>query len=117
MPARSPSSAIPSEDVVVARSACGQISPSEASIAAFVSTSSTIASTIRSAPSTSAGLVVTRTFDASPPSTLAQSFSTSSSARQAEVSLRARTVTPPRTEADAARPSAIAPLPAIAGFA
>ena len=62
-----------------------------ASIAAFVSTSSTIASTIRSAPSTSAGLVVTRTCDASPPSTFVQSFSTSSSARQAEVSLRART--------------------------
>ena len=51
------------------------------------------------------GSVVTRTREASPPSTLPQSFSTSSSARHADASLRARTRTSPSAAAEAARPS------------
>ena len=85
----------PSEEVVVARSASGQISPSAASIAAFASESSTIASTIRSQPSRSLGLVVTRTRSRRRPRSCSQSFSTFSSARQAELSERARTRTVP----------------------
>ena len=70
---------------------------------------------MRSQPSTSFGLVVTLTRSASAPSILPQSSSIVSSARQAELSERASTRTSPSVEAEAARPSAIAPLPATAG--
>ena len=52
----SPSSADRSDEVVVARSASGQTSPSVESNSAFASRSSTIASTTRSQPARSAGL-------------------------------------------------------------
>ena len=63
----------------------------------------------------SAGRVVTLTFLASAPSTFAQSACACSSAFHAEASERASSTTFETTLAQAARPQAIVPLPAIPG--
>ena len=78
-------------------------------------TSSTIASTTMSQSARSAGSVVTLRRDGSAPSIFAQAATTFSSARQAEASLRASRIVSPVIVETAARPVAIAPLPAIPG--
>ena len=80
------------------------------------STSSTIASTMTSQSARSLGSVVTRSREGSAPSILAQAATTFSSARQAEASLRASRMVSPVIVETAARPVAIAPLPAIPGL-
>ena len=62
------------------------------------------------------GSVVTRSREGSAPSILAQAATTFSSARQAEASLRASRIVSAVVVETAARPLAIAPLPAIAGL-
>ena len=63
----------------------------------------------------SLGSVVTRSREGSAPSILAQAATTFSSARQAEASLRASRIVSAVVVETAARPVAIAPLPAIPG--
>ena len=63
----------------------------------------------------SAGSVVTLRREGSAPSIFAQAATTFSSARQAEASLRASRIVSPVIVETAARPVAIAPLPAIPG--
>ncbi len=63
----------------------------------------------------SAGSVVTRIRFGSPPSTFEQSACARSSARQAETSLLASSLTSPSAVAEAARAQPIAPLPTTAG--
>src|SRR5262245_45806822 len=104
-----------SEDVVVARSAFGQAAATRASSSPLGATSSTIASTTTSQSARSAGSVVTRSRDGSAPSILAQAATIFSSARQAEASLRASRIVSAVVVETAARPVAIAPLPAIPG--
>ena len=60
--------------------------------------------------------MVTRSREGSPPSILAQAATTFSSARQAEASLRASRIVSAVVVETAARPVAIAPLPAIPGL-
>ncbi len=115
-PERLPSSPMPSEEVVVARSASGQALPSCLSSSTLGSISSRIASITRSHSSRSSGLVVTFTLPGSPPSTLAQRLCACSSARQADASERASSIVLETELAQAASPQAIAPLPAMAGF-
>src|SRR6476469_4986619 len=116
MPAASAIAAMLSEDVVVARSELGQASATVASSSPLGASSSTIASTITSQSTRSLGSVVTRRRDGSAPSILAQAATTFSSARQAEASLRASRITSAVVVATAARPVAMAPLPAIPGL-
>ena len=90
LPLRSPSSAIESDEVVVARLASGGSAP--ASVAEqldLASVSSAIASTTRSQPARSAGSVVTFIRSGAPRSSLRAALCAPSSARQAEASLRA----------------------------
>src|SRR5204863_9260963 len=108
-------SAMLSEEVVVARSASGQASATALSTSPFGPTSSTTASTTTSHSERSLGSVVTRNRDGSAPSILAQAATTFSSARQAEASLRASKITSAVVVATAARPVAMAPLPATPG--
>ncbi len=105
-----------SEEVVVPRSAFGQASAIVRSSSPFGATSSTIASTMTSQSARSLGSVVTRSREGSPPSILAQAATTFSSARQAEASLRASRIVSAVVVETAARPVAIAPLPAIPGL-
>ena len=77
--------------------------------------SSTTASTTTSQSARSPGSVVTRRREGSAPSILAQAATTFSSARQAEASLRASRIVSAVVVETAARPVAIAPLPAIPG--
>ena len=107
----------PSEEVVVARSARGQASARVPISSAFASTSSTIASTTTSQSARSLGSVVTRRREGSASSIFAQAATTFSSARQAEASLRASRIVSAVVVETAARPVAIAPLPAIPGLA
>ena len=109
-------SAMLSEEVVVARSALGQASAIVASSSPLGSTSSTIASTMTSQSARSSGSVVTRSREGSAPSILAQAATTFSSARQAEASLRASRIVSAVVVETAARPVAMAPLPAIPGL-
>ena len=60
--------------------------------------------------------MVTRSREGSAPSILAQAATTFSSARQAEASLRASRIVSAVVVETAARPVAIAPLPAIPGL-
>ena len=115
IPPASAISAIPSEEVVVARSAFGQASATVARSSPLGATSSTIASTTMSQSARSLGSVVTRSREGSAPSILAQAATTFSSARQAEASLRASRIVSAVVVETAARPVAIAPLPAIPG--
>ena len=116
VPAAAAISPILSEEVVVARSALGQAAASVASSSPFGPTSSTIASTTTSQSARSAGSVVTRSREGSAPSILAQAATIFSSARQAEASLRASRIVSAVVVETAARPVAIAPLPAIPGL-
>ena len=116
MPAAAAIAAMLSEEVVVARSALGQASAIVASSSPLGSTSSTIASTMTSQSARSLGSVVTRSREGSAPSILAQAATTFSSARQAEASLRASRIVSAVVVETAARPVAIAPLPAIPGL-
>ena len=116
MPAASAIAAMLSEEVVVPRSASGQASAIVLSSSPFGPTSSTIASTITSQSARSLGSVVTRSREGSAPSILAQAATTFSSARQAEASLRASRIVSAVVVETAARPVAIAPLPAIPGL-
>ncbi len=109
-------SPIPSEEVVVARSASGHASARVASSSPLASSSSTIASTTTSQSARSAGSVVTRRRDGSAPSILAQAATTFSSARQADASLRASKIVSAVVVETAPSPVAIAPLPAIPGL-
>src|SRR6185312_2776165 len=109
-------SPMPREEVVVARSAFGQASSRVLISSAFASSSSTIASTTTSQSVRSLGSVVTRRRDGSAPSILAQAATTFSSARQAEASDRASRIVSAVVVETAARPVAMAPLPAIPGL-
>ena len=82
----------------------------------FGPTSSMIASTTTSQSARSLGSVVTRNREGSAPSILAQAATTFSSARQAEASLRASRIVSAVVVETAARPVAMAPLPAIPGL-
>jgi hypothetical protein len=104
-----------SDDVVVARSASGQLSPRSRRNPALWAGSSTIASTTRSQPASPPASVPTLILAGSPPSTLAASPCAVSSAFHAETSLRASSRTSDSAEAQAARPQAMVPLPATAG--
>src|SRR3954463_5232552 len=105
-----------SEEVVVPRSVFGQAAATARSSSPFGPTSSTIASTTTSQSQRSFGSVVTRSREGSAPSILAQAATTFSSARQAEASLRASRIVSAVVVETAARPVAIAPLPAIPGL-
>src|SRR5882757_9895342 len=109
-------SPMPSEEVVVARSAFGQAWSSVLISSALASSSSTIASTTTSQSARSLGSVVTRRREGSAPSILAQAATTCSSARQAEASDRASRIVSAVVVETAARPVAMAPLPAIPGL-
>ena len=99
----------------MARSAPSQAAARVRRIWAFGSTSSTIASTARSQSARSVGSVVTLMFDGSAPSSFAHSVCACSSARHADASERASSITSEVNVAHAASPQAIVPLPAIAG--
>ena len=116
MPAASAISAMLSEEVVVARSAFGHASATALSTSPFGSTSSITASTTTSQSARSLGSVVTRSREGSAPSILAQAATTFSSARQADASLRASRIVSAVVVDTAARPVAIAPLPATPGL-
>ena len=109
-------SPMPSEEVVVPRSAFGQERASVLISSAFGPSSSTIASTTTSQSARSVGSVVTRSRDGSAPSIFAQAATTFSSARQAEASDRASRIVSAVVVETAARPVAMAPLPAIPGL-
>ena len=115
LPLRSASSAIESEEVVVARAASRAAAPTAASSSTLASTSSVIASTIRSQSARSAGSVVTLIRSGAPRSSFRASPWAFSSARHAEASLRASRRTVPVCVAQAASPQAISPLPATPG--
>ena len=117
MPAAAAISAMLSEEVVVAEVGVGAgLGDRARSSSPFGSTSSTIASTMTSQSARSLGSVVTRSREGSAPSILAQAATTFSSARQAEASLRASRIVSAVVVETAARPVAIAPLPAIPGL-
>ncbi len=109
-------SATLSEEVVVPRVALGQASAMVESSSPLGSTSSMIASTITSHSLRSPGSVVTRSREGSAPSILAQAATTFSSARQADASLLASRIMSAVVVDTAARPVAMAPLPAIPGL-
>src|SRR5918995_176964 len=115
LPLRSPRSATESEEVVVARSARGQVSASVFSSSAFGSGRSTIDSITRSQRARSEGSVVTLTLRGSPSSTLAQRAWAVSSACHADASERASRIVFQAALAQAASPQAMVPLPAIPG--
>src|SRR5258705_8898741 len=115
MPPASAISEMPSEEVVVARAALGHAAAMVLRSSPFGAPSSTIASTTTSQSARSSGLVVTRRRDGSAPSILAQAATTFSSARQAEASLRASRIVSAVVVDTAARPVAIAPVPAMPG--
>ncbi len=115
IPAAAAISATLSEEVVVARSAFGQAAATAASTSPFGPVSSITDSTTTSQSARSAGSVVTRSREGSAPSILAQAATAFSSARQADASLRASRIVSAVVVETAARPVAIAPLPAIPG--
>ena len=117
MPPASAISAMLSEEVVVARSAFGQASAIVAEqLALGLDLLDDRLDDRRRSRRGRLGSVVTRSREGSAPSILAQAATTFSSARQAEASLRASRIVSAVVVETAARPVAIAPLPAIPGL-